>query len=159
VIAVDTVPGKVALAATFGATDGVLAGDDPVAQVRELVPGGVDYAFEVIGVPAVVRQVFEMTREGGTAVMVGSPATGADICIDGRLLFADRRLLGCMGGGNIPHRDIPRIIELYRNGRIKLDELISQRLPLERVNDAFAAIHQGEVARSIVTLSSPNGSR
>ena len=153
VIAVDTMAGKLDLASDFGATDCLLAGEDPVAAVRQLVPGGVDYAFEVIGIPAVVRQAFEMTRDGGTAIMVGSPPAGEDISIDGRLLFSDRRLLGCMGGANIPQRDIPRIIELYRAGKLKLDELISQRLPLDRVNDAFEALHHGEVARSVITLS------
>ena len=78
---------------------------------------------------------------------------GADISVDGRLLFADRRLLGCMGGSNIPERDIPRIIELYRQGRIKLTELIGQRLALEDVNDAFVAMRTGDVARSVVTLA------
>jgi S-(hydroxymethyl)glutathione dehydrogenase/alcohol dehydrogenase len=153
IIAVDTNRAKLDLASDLGATDGVLVGDDdPVAAVRALIPGGVDYAFEVIGIPSVVRQAFEMTRDGGTAVMVGSPPGGADISVDGRLLFADRRLLGCMGGSNIPQRDIPRIIELYRQGRIKLTELIGQRLALEDVNDAFVAMRTGDVARSVVTL-------
>ena len=86
-------------------------------------------------------------------VMVGSPpGAWADISVDGRLLFADRRLLGCMGGSNIPPSgDIPRIIELYRQGRIKLTELIGQRLALEDVNDAFVAMRTGDVARSVVT--------
>ncbi len=153
IVAVDTLPRKLDLAADLGATDGVLAGDaDPVEAVRALLPGGADYAFEVIGLPAVVRQAFEMTREGGTAVMVGAPPGGAQISIDARLLFADRRLLGCTGGGNIPQRDIPRIIELYRQGRVRLTELIGQRLALDDVNQAFDTLRTGDMARSVVTL-------
>jgi Zn-dependent alcohol dehydrogenase len=153
VIAVDTMAAKLDLAADFGATDCVVADGDSVEAVRSLVPGGVDYAFEVIGITAVVRQAFDMTRDGGTCVMVGAPPPGSEVTIDARTLFVDRRLLGCQGGANIPQRDIPRIIELYRHGRLKLDELISQRLPLDRVNDAFDALRDGEVARSVIDLS------
>jgi Zn-dependent alcohol dehydrogenase len=113
----------------------------------------VDYAFEVIGITSVVRQAFDMTRDGGTCVMVGAPPPGSEVTIDARTLFVDRKLLGCQGGANIPQRDIPRTIELYRRGKIKLDELISQRLPLDRVNDAFDALHTGAVARSVITLT------
>jgi S-(hydroxymethyl)glutathione dehydrogenase/alcohol dehydrogenase len=66
----------------------------------------------------------------------------------------ERRLSGTMGGSNIPHRDIPRIVELYRQGRLDLDTLISQRLPLERVHEAFAAAEAGTVARSVITFPS-----
>ena len=152
VIAVDTMASKLDLAADFGATDAVLVDDDPVAAVKAIIPGGVDYAFEVIGITSVVRQAFDMTRDGGTCVMVGAPPPGAEVTIDARTLFVDRKLLGCQGGSNIPQRDITRIIELYRHGKLKLDELISQTLPLDRVNEAFDALHTGEVARSVIAL-------
>jgi S-(hydroxymethyl)glutathione dehydrogenase/alcohol dehydrogenase len=152
IIAVDPQPGKLDLAADLGATDAVRVepGMDVPAAIRALVPRGVDYAFEVIGAPEVVRQAFAATREGGTAVMVGSPPPGAEIAVDGRLLFGDRRLLGCMGGGNVPQRDIPRIMRLYRSGALKLEPLISQRLTLDEVNLAFDALRAGELARSVV---------
>jgi S-(hydroxymethyl)glutathione dehydrogenase/alcohol dehydrogenase len=152
IIAIDVASEKLDLAATLGATDGVLAapGVDVVARVKELVPGGVDCAFEVIGSPALVRQAFECTRAGGTAVMVGSPPTGEDIRVDGRLLFSDRRLLGCMGGGNVPQRDIPRIASLYRAGRLQLEPLVSRRLSLGDVERAFEALRNGDGARSVV---------
>ena len=154
ILALDTQPSKLDLAANLGATDGVLIGPetDPVEEIQRLVPGGVDYAFEVIGRPDVVRQAFESTRAGGTAVMVGSPPGGESIQIDGRLLFSDRRLLGCTGGGNIPQRDVPRIMELYRRGALKLEELIGQHLELDEVNRAFDALNEGELARSVVRL-------
>jgi Zn-dependent alcohol dehydrogenase len=153
IIALDTMPSKLDMASDFGATDCLVVDDDPVAAVKKLVPGGVDYAFEVIGITSVVRQAFDMTRDGGTCVMVGAPPPGSEVTIDARTLFVDRKLLGCQGGANIPQRDIPRTIELYRRGKIKLDELISQRLPLDRVNDAFDALHTGAVARSVITLT------
>jgi S-(hydroxymethyl)glutathione dehydrogenase/alcohol dehydrogenase len=68
------------------------------------------------------------------------------------MLFSDRKLLGCLGGGNIPQRDIPLILNLYQQGALKLEPLIGQRLPLARVNDAFEALQKGELARSVVTF-------
>ena len=155
IVAVDTNPGKLELAGRFGAThtvdtsrvtmqDGVLAA----------VGGGVDYAFEVVGVPELVGEAFDCTRPGGTTVMVGSPPTGAKVPIDGRNLFSERRLLGTTGGSNIPGRDIPRIVALYRAGRLDLDGLVTQRVPLARVHEAFAAADAGTVARSVVTMES-----
>lgn len=153
IVAVDTNPTKLQLATRLGATHVVDVSDAPMRDaVHAIVPEGVDVAFEVVGNAELVAQVFELTRPGGTCVMVGSPPAGSTIPIDGRSLFAERRLLGTTGGSNIPHRDIPRIVELHRSGRLDLDSLISQRLPLERVDEAFAAVEAGTVARSVVTF-------
>lgn len=155
IIACDTQRAKLDLASDLGATDllEVEAGGDLAAAIRELVPRGVDYAFEVIGLTDVVREAFEATRTGGTTVMVGAPPPGAEITIDSRTLFADRKLLGCTGGGNVPARDIPRIMDLYQRGSLDLEKLVSQRLPLERVNEAFDALRTGELARTVIELS------
>ena len=107
-----------------------------VVAIKKLEPAGVDYAFEVIGLPEVVTAAFEATRVGGTTVMVGSPPMGAELKIDPRTLFSDRKLLGCIGGGNIPARDIPRLMQFYRQGSLNLEKLVSQRLPLDRGNEA-----------------------
>jgi Zn-dependent alcohol dehydrogenase len=153
IVAVDTNPTKLDLAQRLGATHRVDTRETPMRDaVLELVPGGVDTAFEVVGNPDLVAEVFELTRPGGTCVMVGSPPSGSKIPIDGRSLFSERRLVGTTGGSNVPHRDIPRIVELYRSGRLDLDTLIGQRLPLERVHDAFAAAEAGTVARSVITF-------
>jgi S-(hydroxymethyl)glutathione dehydrogenase/alcohol dehydrogenase len=152
IIAVDTQTPKLDLASDLGATDvaHVSPGESISEAVQKLVPGGVDYAFEVVGSPALVREAFASTRAGGAAVMVGSPPSGEDIAVDGRLLFSDRRLLGTMGGSNIPQRDIPRLMDLYQHGALDLDKLISQRLPLSEVNVAFDALEEGKLARSLV---------
>jgi S-(hydroxymethyl)glutathione dehydrogenase/alcohol dehydrogenase len=152
ILAVDVSREKLDLARDLGATDGVLAGADAdvPARVKQLVPGGVDYAFEVIGSATAVRQAFDCTHAAGTAVMVGSPPPGEDISVDGRALFAGRRLLGCVGGGNVPQRDIPRIAELYRRGALRLEPLVTRTLPLADVNAAFDALRRGDGARTVI---------
>jgi S-(hydroxymethyl)glutathione dehydrogenase/alcohol dehydrogenase len=154
IIACDTQGRKLELACELGATDRIQVGEDTVLSraIRELEPKGVDYAFEVIGLVEVVDQAFEATRTGGTAVMVGAPPPGTRVSIDSRTLFADRKLLGCTGGGNVPARDIPRIMDLFQRGALDLARLVSQRLPLERVNEAFEALRQGELARTVIEL-------
>jgi S-(hydroxymethyl)glutathione dehydrogenase/alcohol dehydrogenase len=153
ILAFDTNPRKLDLASDFGATHPVHSGERPMRDaVDELVPGGVDYAFEVVGNPDLVAQTFALTRPGGTCVMVGSAAPDSVVPVPGPMLFMERRLVGCIGGSNIPARDIPRIVDLYRAGMLKLDELISQRLAIEEFDTAFADLEAGTVARSVVVL-------
>lgn len=153
IVAIDTNPVKLELAGRLGATHTVDASrTEMAAGVGAIVPGGVDVAFEVVGAPELVAAAFELVKSGGTCVMVGSPPTGSKIPIDGRALFADRRLIGTTGGNNVPHRDIPRIVDLYRAGRLDLDTLITQRLPLDRVQEAIDAADAGTVARSVIVI-------
>ncbi len=154
IIAVDTNVEKLDLASDFGATHAVDASNASMHDaIAEIAPGGVDFAFEVVGDPDLVASTFELTRPGGTCVMVGSPPPGSRIPVDGRTLFAERRLVGCTGGSNVPARDIPRIMSLYRAGRLELDRLVSQRVALEEFQRAFDALERGEVARSVVTVA------
>jgi Zn-dependent alcohol dehydrogenase len=125
-------------------------GRSAAEAIQEQIPGGVDFAFEVVGSPALVREALLATRPGGMAVMVGSPPDGAELVIEARQLFWDRALVGTVGGGNVPQRDIPRVAELYRAGKLELAKLVSQRLPLERANEAFDALEEGKLARSLV---------
>jgi S-(hydroxymethyl)glutathione dehydrogenase/alcohol dehydrogenase len=154
IVAVDTVRAKLDLAADLGATDAVelARGEPAAAAIQACVAGGVDFAFEAVGSPVLVREALAATRPGGMAVMIGSPPPGEDLVLDPRQLFWDRTLVGTVGGGNVPQRDIPRILALHRAGRLRLDELVTQRIPLERVNDAFAALEQGHGARTVVML-------
>jgi S-(hydroxymethyl)glutathione dehydrogenase / alcohol dehydrogenase len=154
IIAADTNPARLSLAADFGATELVDPNDTEISDaVATTAPGGVDVAFEVVGNAALVAEVFELTRGGGTCVMVGAPPPGSTIPVPASsLMFGERRLVGCLGGSNMPHRDIPRIVELYRGGRIKLDELVGERVPLTKFERAFADTEAGKVARCLVTL-------
>ena len=154
IVAVDTNPRKLELAEELGATHAI----DPspsgiVDAVHQVVPGGVDVAFEVVGVPQLVAETFLATRPGGRCVMVGSPPAGESIPIDGRALFGERRLLGTTGGSNVPARDIPRIASLYADGRLDLDTLVSARRPLRDFAESIAETERGEVARSVVMMT------
>jgi S-(hydroxymethyl)glutathione dehydrogenase/alcohol dehydrogenase len=153
IIAVDVLDKKLEMAQQFGATHCVNAGsEDPVKAVRELTGGGADYAFEVIGSPEAISQAFDMVHAGGEAVMVGLSPYGSKTAIDTRGLLSEKVLKGCTYGSIRPRVDIPRFIDLYMAGRLKLDELVTRTYPLEGINEAFAAMKAGEVARSIVTF-------
>ena len=154
IVAVDTVPWKLELAARLGATDVVNAAEgNPVPRVVEMTAGGVDYAFEAIGLPATVRQAVRMTRKGGTTVMIGVVPAGTSVELPGAdLVLREKTILGCMMGSNRFRTDMPRYVELYRSGQLRLDEMISARIPLERVNEAFEAMRRGTAARTVVVF-------
>jgi S-(hydroxymethyl)glutathione dehydrogenase/alcohol dehydrogenase len=153
VIAVDTLASKLELAKVFGATDLVNATEgDPVAQVRELTGGGVDYSFEAIGLKITAEQCFRMLRRGGTATVIGMIPVGTMVELHGPDFLAEKKLQGCTMGSNRFRVDMPRYVEFYLQGKLHLDEMVSQRLPLEQVNDALYALKRGEVARSVLTF-------
>jgi Zn-dependent alcohol dehydrogenase len=153
IVAVDIAPDKVDLARTFGATNVVVADDgDLTSAILSVVPAGVDYAFDVTGVPGVLTQAFNSTRDGGTTVMVGSPPSAAALEISPQKLFFSRTLRGCTGGDGVPARDLPMLVDLCMNGRLLLDELVSERVPLEDINGAIERVRAGKVARVVVTF-------
>jgi S-(hydroxymethyl)glutathione dehydrogenase/alcohol dehydrogenase len=153
VIAIDRIASKRELALSFGATDVVdaLAGD-PVGAVRELTDGGVDHAFEAIGLASTVQQAFNMLCKGGTATVIGMVPLGERVEIDGFQLLMEKRLQGSNMGSNRFRIDMPQYIEWYLAGKLKLDELVSAVMPLERINDGFTALRGGEVARQLITF-------
>lgn len=153
IIAVDLRDNKLEMARRFGATHLVNAsGGNGVEQVRALTGGrGVDYAFEVVGLPATMRKAFDTLARRGMAVVVGIGPTKADVSIPViPLAWEDRVLMGTLYGSSRPRIDIPKLIELYRAGKLKLDELLTRTYPIERINEAYAALERGEVARSVV---------
>jgi S-(hydroxymethyl)glutathione dehydrogenase/alcohol dehydrogenase len=153
VIAVDRVASKLDLARTFGATDVVDASaTDPVMAVIELTNGGVDYAFEAIGLAATAQQAFGMLTRGGTAVVIGMIPFGEQVAIDGFQLLMEKRLMGTNMGSNRFRVDMPQYIEWYLAGKLKLDELVSATMPIEKINDGFATLRAGEVARQLITF-------
>lgn len=153
IIVADLLDTKLELAHSFGATHLINAKDqDVVAGVRELTGGeGVDYAFEVIGNPRTMATAYQAVRRGGTAVAVGIPPFGSEMTINaGELVYQEKTLKGSYYGTARPHADMPRLLDLYQAGRLPLDRLISRSYPLESVNEAFAALLAGEVARSVL---------
>jgi len=153
VIAVDMNAGKLELARSFGATDTVDASaGNAVEQIKELNGDGVDYSFEAIGLKPTTEQAFAMLRPGGTATVVGMIPLGVSIELPGVEFMFEKRIQGSLMGSNQFRTDIPRYAQLYQQGRLKLDELVSARIPLEQVNDAFAQMEGGSVARSVIVF-------
>ena len=154
VIAVDTNAGKLELAKGFGASDTVNAGDgDPVAQVMDLTNGsGVTYAFEAIGLSATARQAFMMLAKGGKAVVIGLMGADEEINLPGLHFLAERSIMGCDMGSNRFRMDMPRYAELYMDGRLNLDDMMSRQISLDEINDGFAAMKRGETVRSVITF-------
>ena len=153
VIAVDKEPYKLKLAEQFGATHFVNADkEDPVKRIREITGGGADYAFEVVGFPSIVRQAINSIRTTGTAVVVGVQPVGQHVSVEGWHLLHDRTLMGGWHGGARPRVDFLWLLDLYKQGKLKLDELVSRYRSLDEINEAFEDMNQGKVARTVIVF-------
>jgi Zn-dependent alcohol dehydrogenase len=154
IIAIDMLANKLDMAKQFGATTLVNAGDgDPVAQVMDLTEQrGVDVAFEVIGLKQTIEQTLMMTRRGGEAILVGVPRMEVMLELPAffGVVLMSKSIKGCWYGSSNVQKDVPRLLEYYKSGELKLDELISRRISVSEVNDAFTAMEAGEVARSVI---------
>ena len=151
VIAIDMMPWKLDLAREFGATDTINATDgNAVEQVLELTGGGVEYAFEAIGLKVAAEQSFAMLRKGGTATIIGMIPEGQKIELPGSEFLDEKKIQGSNMGSNRFRIDMPRYVDLYMSGRLKLDELVSARISLDQINEGFEAMRRGETARSVV---------
>jgi Zn-dependent alcohol dehydrogenase len=154
IIAVDIVASKLAAARDFGATHAVnAAADDVSAAISAATSGeGPDYIFVTAGSKEAMQQGIDLMPRGGTLVVIGMPPSGTMVGIDPEAI-ADRslRILGSKVGGVRPQIDIPKLVDLYLHGRIKLDQLISGRHPLENINEAFAAAESGGALRPLIT--------
>lgn len=151
-IVVDITKEKLDLAKTLGATDVVNGADvDAVETIKEMTGGGVDYSFEAIGLKNTVEQAWKMLDVGGTATVIGMMPFGVSVEIPGYEIFMQEKTLkGSMMGSNQFRTDMPRFIDMYLDGRLMLDEMVSEHLPLERVNDGYAAMQRGENARTVI---------
>jgi S-(hydroxymethyl)glutathione dehydrogenase/alcohol dehydrogenase len=153
IIAIDPSKNKRKLATKFGATDVIDANaDDPVATVRELTSGGVAYAFEAIGLKATTEQAFTMLRPGGTATIIGMIPFGTSIEIPGVSFLEEKKIQGSMMGSGEFRVDMPRYVDMYLNGKLNLDDLISQHIRLDQVQEALDELERGELARSVILL-------
>ena len=153
VIAIDILDSKLEAARGFGATHTLNARqDDVTARVRALSDGrGADYVFVTIGSEQAVSQGFGLLRRLGTLVLVGMPREGACAPLPiGQFVYDGQRILGSNLGSTRLGVDIPRLVRLYQEGRLKLEELITARYPLEGINDAIESMERGEALRNVI---------
>ncbi len=153
IIAVDMLENKLAAAREFGATDTIDASSgDAVKAVQQLTGGGVDYAFEAIGLMKTAQQCFAMARRGGQAVIVGMLPLQEELTIPmaGISFLGEKGIVGSYYGSTRQTYDMPWLMELYRQKRLKIDEIITRRYELGQINEAYDAMKNGEVNRSVI---------
>ena len=157
VIAIDTNPAKLEVARQMGATDTINASNaDPVEQVKELLGGaknpfaGVQYSFEAIGSKTTAEQSFAMLKPGGLATIIGMVPFGTKIELHGADFLRDRKIQGTSMGGNRFRVDMPRLLNMWKQGRLKLDHLISGHIKLEEINDAYAVMKTTPNVRQLI---------
>jgi S-(hydroxymethyl)glutathione dehydrogenase/alcohol dehydrogenase len=156
IIAVDMLDNKLEMAKQFGATHVVNPSQaDPVEAIRELTGGlGVHYAFEAIGVvEAPFLQSIQCTRKRGVTIWVGHAPLNTTVHIDARTIMQEKMVMGSFYGSARPQIEFPRLLNLYKEGKLMLDQLITRTYPLSGANDAFDALKNGEVARSVLALN------
>jgi S-(hydroxymethyl)glutathione dehydrogenase / alcohol dehydrogenase len=156
IVAIDRVPAKLELARTVGATDTILAAADPtetLAALRELTDGGPDTCFEAIGLPATIELAIASLPTGGTACLVGMTPFGVRASFE-PFPFVDggRRILGSNYGSADPAVDFPRYAAMHVAGRLPADRLVTSRIGLDGIENAFAAMHRGEGVRSVIAF-------
>jgi S-(hydroxymethyl)glutathione dehydrogenase / alcohol dehydrogenase len=155
IIAVDVEPGKLAAARDFGATETINARSENVAERVTTLTGGrkTDWVFVTVGVKGAAEQGASLMKRNGATVLVGMPPSGVLATIDPGYLAADgQRILGSKMGSARPVIDVPMIVKLYREGRLKLDQLISGRYRLESINEAIASSRSGAALRNVIVF-------
>jgi S-(hydroxymethyl)glutathione dehydrogenase / alcohol dehydrogenase len=155
IIAVDVAKSKLRAAKRFGATHGIDAKTSDVAKTVKKITGGrgADYVFVTVGAKPAIEQAFGLMRRGGNVVLVGMPALDVRATFDPVYLANDgQRIIGSKMGSSRIQIDVPKIVELYKQGRVKLDELITKRYPLEKINEAIAAVVRGEALRNVIVF-------
>jgi S-(hydroxymethyl)glutathione dehydrogenase/alcohol dehydrogenase len=153
IIAIDTSSAKDNMAKAFGATDFINAAEtDPVKAVMDITKGGVQHSFEAIGLGKTAEQAFNMLCRGGTANVIGMIPVGQTVTLMGAAFLGEKRIQGSLMGSNRFPVDMPRLVDFYLNGKLKLDDMISRRIKLENVNEAFAEMKTGSIARSVIVF-------
>lgn len=156
VIAIDKDPVKLAMARQFGATHTLDAcAPDVIDQVRALTAGrGADYVLEAAGHESAMQLSLEITRPAGTLVILGKTPVNQQVGFRFGSMMGEKRIVRSSYGGARPRRDFPWLAQLYLDGKLKLDELISMRIPLERINEGFDLMRQGKIVRAVVEMGS-----
>ncbi|WP_230195413.1 Zn-dependent alcohol dehydrogenase [Streptomyces coriariae] len=148
IVAVDANPAKDAVARRFGATDFLTSTD----AVRDVLPTGADHVFECVGRVELIRQAIDLLDRHGQAVLLGVPPATAEASFLVSSMYLDKSILGCRYGSSRPQRDIALYAELYRTGRLLLDELVTDTYPVEDFAKAAADAEAGRVARAVLTF-------
>ena len=153
-MALDRVPEKLELALAQGATHTIAtsAEPDPVAALRQLTDGGVDFAFEVVGRPETIRLAWDLTRPGGTAVVVGLAPDGVEASVPAIEFLNDKSLRGTYYGSGDPAAELPRLAAMVLAGELDLAGVVTSVGPLEGVNDALDRLRHGEGARTVLII-------
>jgi Zn-dependent alcohol dehydrogenase len=143
-----------AMARDFGATHTFLAGDDTRGNIKGVTNGrGADYVFEAVGRPVLQEEGLRVTRPGGTLVLVGLSSVKEPTNLSGAFITRQEKVIkGCYYGSVDTDRDFPLMLDLYLAGKLKLDELVSHSYRLEEINEAYAAMLGGEVARGVIVF-------
>lgn len=153
IIAADPMPEKRAMALKLGATDVVDAlADDAAAQIQELTKGGVDHAIEAVGRPASGTLAVKSLKRGGTATILGMMPLQHSVGLSAMDLLSGKKLQGAIMGGNRFPVDIPRLVDFYMRGLLDLETIISETIPLERINEGFDQMKRGDSARSVIVF-------
>jgi len=118
----------------------------------ELTGGGVHHSFEAIGLGKTAEQAFNMLRRGGTANVIGMIPVGQTVTLMGAAFLGEKRIQGSLMGSNRFPVDMPRFVDFYMSGKLKLDDMISRRIKLEQVNEAFEEMKSGQIARSVIVF-------
>jgi len=167
IVVVDANPAKEDVARRFGATDFVdpravgASGDgaashemSTVVAIKDLgLPNGVDHVFECVGHPDLIRQAVALLDWGGTVTLLGVPKLGSEAGFVVNDLYNDKSILGCRYGSTRPHHDIPLLVGFYKDGRLLLDEMVSQVYPLDQINQALDDLHHGKLNRGVLQVA------
>ncbi len=154
VVAVDVLDHKLALARQFGASDAFNASKPNfVEEIRDATGGELEYVIETAGAAAAMAAAYKITRRGGTTVTIGLPPSDAALAVPLVNMVAEERTVkGSYLGSSVPGRDLPRYISLYRQGRLPVDRLMTDRIKLDDINAGFERLRRGEVVRQIITF-------
>jgi len=153
IIAADPMPEKRALAMKLGATDVIDPMDaDAAKQIQELTKGGVDHAIEAVGRPASGELAVKSLKRGGTATILGMMPLQHSVGLSAMDLLSGKKLQGAIMGGNRFPVDIPRLVDFYMRGLLDLDSIVSETIPLERINEGFEQMKRGDAARSVIVF-------
>jgi S-(hydroxymethyl)glutathione dehydrogenase/alcohol dehydrogenase len=152
IVAVDLVPEKLELAKTFGATHACHP-DDLAALQAELTGDGFDYAFEAIGLPVTMRAAYDAVRRGGTACIIGVGTIDNEVTFNGfELFFMEKTLMGSYYGSVDVRSDFHKLLQLWKSGQLNLDAMITNRMKIDDINDAFDLLRKGEAIRTVITF-------